>query len=551
MNKNFSDYCILILAGKVKLSDHNTKSHEYLFNVGNSLAFEKIKEKFSFKKEIKIYIAISKINKKLSKFLPFKNCQFIEVGETEYVMDSLSNAIDHIDENNINIIPITTIPEKKDLKINSCFFGIDKIPKENWSAIKFVDNNLKFLFKNQRNSYGLISHPFTGRFSAQKVHLKNVMKDIIREDRSDLLNLVKVLIEKYKYKVILEKWFDIGHEATYIKSKLSSISSRFFNNLVFDYKNNTIIKSSSNSEKISNEYFYYSKLPKRLRNYFPYIYSTYNLNQSIYSIEMEYIPYPNLAEIFLFKNIGPNGWIRIISSIKKIFDDFYFKEEYLLETNLSWLYSSKLSQRFEQTKIYINQSNNNKLKNILSNGLCINKNFYIDDLLTTYNNLNNYLLNYEKSVKQFIGHGDLCFNNILVDKLSGYIKLIDPKAFNNQKNNDIFGLMDPNYDLAKLVHSYKYLYDSIVNNIYSMDIRGNDVDLLIYAPYEYELVNKYFDDLIINKYIDKFTLKILTSSLFISMMPLHKDDENRMLCFAILGSIIFKGYEIKDFILKL
>ncbi len=40
MKKNNS--AVLILAGKVNLKNYNFKSHEYLFNIGNSLAFEKI-----------------------------------------------------------------------------------------------------------------------------------------------------------------------------------------------------------------------------------------------------------------------------------------------------------------------------------------------------------------------------------------------------------------------------------------------------------------------------------------------------------------------------
>ena len=50
--------CILILAGKVNLPNYNFISHEYLFNVGSSLAFEKIIKKFKLKSNIKIYIAV-------------------------------------------------------------------------------------------------------------------------------------------------------------------------------------------------------------------------------------------------------------------------------------------------------------------------------------------------------------------------------------------------------------------------------------------------------------------------------------------------------------
>ena len=157
---------------------------------------------------------------------------------------------------------------------------------------------------------------------------------------------------------------------------------------------------------------------------------------------------------------------------------------------------------------------------------------------------------YEQNLKQYIGHGDLCFNNILVDQIAGCIKLIDPKAYWDKKRN-IYGLVDPNYDLAKLNHSFRYLYDSVVNNLYSINIKKNNVELTIYAPSEYDLVNKLFDQILINKNIDDDILRYLTASLFISMLPLHEEDEDRFLCLAILGSIVFNSIDIRQFIIKI
>ena len=62
---------------------------------------------------------------------------------------------------------------------------------------------------------------------------------------------------------------------------------------------------------------------------------------------MEFVPYPNLAEIFLFRNIGPNAWIRIITSIKKVYKSFYGETNYKVVKNASWLYSSKLNSTGE------------------------------------------------------------------------------------------------------------------------------------------------------------------------------------------------------------
>ena len=108
--------CILILAGKVKLRNYNFVSHEYLYNVGSSLAYEKIIKKLDLESNVKIYIAIAKLNKNFLNFLPFKNANFIEVGNTNTVVDSISNAIKKIPETYISIIPITTIPDEVSLK---------------------------------------------------------------------------------------------------------------------------------------------------------------------------------------------------------------------------------------------------------------------------------------------------------------------------------------------------------------------------------------------------------------------------------------------------
>ncbi len=550
-NLQKDNLAILVLAGKVNLPNYNFKSHEYLFNIGNSLAFDKIIKNLNLRYQIPIYIAVSKLNIKFAKFLPFQKAKFIEVGNTENVLDSISKAIAKIEEKRISIIPITTIPDLPMMSEECCFFGSKQIPKENWSSIsKIHGEKYEFHFKNDEKSYGIISHPCTGRIVADKLHLVNSIKDIETNKKGDILSLVNILIKKYNYKIVFEKWFDIGHEATYIDSKLISMTSRFFNNIFFLEENKTILKSSTDFEKIQSEYLFYKNLSNNLKNFFPHLYSEKKIKEKINQIEMEFVPYPNLSEIFLFKNIGPNSWIRIIHSIKKIYKSFYLEEKCKIEGDASWLYTSKLLNRFEKTIKFINNSNNTYLKKILTDGIYVNNIFHTGNLYETFDSLYKFLKGYEQNLKQYIGHGDLCFNNILVDQISGCIKLIDPKAYWDKKRN-IFGLVDPNYDLAKLNHSYRYLYDSVVNNLYSIKINKKNVELFIYAPSEYDLVNKLFDQIIIKKNIDDDLLMNLTASLFISMLPLHVEDQDRFLCLAILGSIVFNKIDIRQFIIQI
>ena len=236
--------------------------------------------------------------------------------------------------------------------------------------------------------------------------------------------------------------------------------------------------------------------------------------------------------------------------LEKIYNSFYFKEIHKIQGDASWLYSSKLLKRFKMTINFIKNSKNIHLNKLLTDGIYVNNIFHTGNLYKTVDSLSNFLKLYEQNLKQYIGHGDLCFNNILVDQIAGCIKLIDPKAYWDKKRN-IYGLVDPNYDLAKLNHSFRYLYDSVVNNLYSINIKKNNVELTIYAPSEYDLVNKLFDQILINKNIDDDILRYLTASLFISMLPLHEEDEDRFLCLAILGSIVFNSIDIRQFIIKI
>ena len=111
--------------------------------------------------------------------------------------------------------------------------------------------------------------------------------------------MTAILLKNDTKKPIFEKWLDIGHEATYIDTKLTSMTSRFFNNITYLKKNNTILKSSTDLQKISGEYFFYKNLSDKLKNFFPHLYYESKVDENVNKIEMEFVPFPNLAEIFL------------------------------------------------------------------------------------------------------------------------------------------------------------------------------------------------------------------------------------------------------------
>ena len=101
---------ILVLAAGYKAYDNSFKLNEPFLNIGNTLIIEKIKKNCDSKS--KIYIAVNNFSINLQKLKSFNNCYFINVGSTLGVIDTIKKSIEYIQEDIINIIPITTIPDK-------------------------------------------------------------------------------------------------------------------------------------------------------------------------------------------------------------------------------------------------------------------------------------------------------------------------------------------------------------------------------------------------------------------------------------------------------
>ena len=59
------------------------------------------------------------------------------------------------------------------------------------------------------------------------------------------------------------------------------------------------------------------------------------------------------------------------------------------------------------------------------------------------------------------------------------------------------------------------------------------------------IFNAYFNEIIIEKKINKQTLGILTGNLFLSMLPLHLDNKKRIFVLGLMGGIFINGYPIK------
>ena len=102
---------------------------------------------------------------------------------------------------------------------------------------------------------------------------------------------------------------------------------------------------------------------------------------------------------------------------------------------------------------------------------------------------------------------------------------------------------------SKLNHSIEGLYDSVVNNLFKLDFIDNkDIYFQIYMPKEYQIYNSYFKEIILDKRIDRKTLKLLTANLFLSMLPMHIEDNKKIVGLALLGSIFMTELSMEKII---
>lgn len=140
-----------------------------------------------------------------------------------------------------------------------------------------------------------------------------------------------------------------------------------------------------------------------------------------------------------------------------------------------------------------------------------------------YDDFNSYLLLNCMNIasKSDIGvvHGDFFFSNMVKD--GDKIKLVDPRgSFGN--GSSICG--DRRYDLAKLRHSISGGYDYIMDNRYSLIIYDNVINYEVPFSYDSVALTAYFDSRVEELGYNAIDVKRIEGLLFLTMIPLHKDD---------------------------
>lgn len=274
---------------------------------------------------------------------------------------------------------------------------------------------------------------------------------------------------------------DFGTLNSYLKNR-GIRNSRSFNTV--EIEQDVVTKRSENRNKIISEANWYRSVPNEVKIRTPRILDTDFHGYNGASYTMERVLHPTLREMFLFVDRSEETWSRVL------------REVFTTHRTMSRYTSS------EDPSPSMRRKNEDRVRNFENQVL-------IGDFLAR---LGMYMQEFER--ESTLMHGDYCFSNLMWNAKSGRIVMLDPRG-------DLYG--SKYYDIAKLRHSALYDYDFIDAELYSIDDSGavrlfNDGIEHLKDLYR-EIESEFFTDREIEY------LEMLTSSLFLTMIPLHDHNE--------------------------
>jgi len=332
------------------------------------------------------------------------------------------------------------------------------------------------------------------------------------------------------------EWHDFGHLDTYYATQRSFfLNQRYFNSMSVDLGRGVVRKASTHAGKLAREIEWYLALPPALQYLGPRVFS-YRKDEGETSAEMEFYGYPALNDVYLHGEWDPGIWTQVLEAIGRALDGMRAHESQLGPRDrreaLRAMYETKTLERLEPilgdarfsalTGDTV-QINGRRCRGL---GRCLEQLPAVLEESGVYD-----------SPRFTIIHGDLCLSNILYDRRSGFVRLVDPRG--SFGVSGIYG--DSRYDLAKLSHSFHGDYDFYVNGLFHLDI---DVGAITCTPFRragHEQTRRMFHRwLTAREGGGRRAVHLIESLLFLSMVPLHADRPRSQLAFLTRGLELFE-----------
>ncbi len=336
---------------------------------------------------------------------------------------------------------------------------------------------------------------------------------------------------KYLHRVRVDSWYDFGHLNTYFQSKQRMTTERHFNSL--NITDGIVNKQSVDSVKMDGEASWYENTPASLKPFLPQFIQRDGEGEKTKGYSIEYLPMASISELFVFGRLDADTWSDIFDSCS----DFLGKASKVAcvnemlpnEYNRQTYYNKTLARLEDFSK---DSGISLDLEWTINGQSCPSIRGVLDSVWAKID---------KTPPKPSFIHGDFCFSNILYDFRSNRIKTLDPRGIDANRVVSCFG--DARYDIAKLAHSAIGLYDFIIAGQYLLEEKGYTMNFSFKESSNYiDGVGRMFWNATFWKMnFDPQDIQSIVVTLFLSMVPLHKDSRERQMAFLANAFRLYRG----------
>jgi len=520
-----SYYKVLITTSGVgsRLGDLTKYTNKALIKVGDKLAICHIIEKYN--KHLEFVISLGYYGKFVKDFLelsyPEHHFNFVWVDKYKGPGSSLAYSLLQVKDElqcpyMFNCCDSLTKDEIIIPNENTLFVNKKQTEGNLYASINKLQNNFVKSLNSKAASINF-DYIYTGIAFIKKYNLYwNILEHLYNKNNGCFelgdVNVIQEMLKENKFKYVeLNKWYDTG--------SLSEIANKINNEYKTKY---TVLSKLNESICFFNDNvvkFFYNK--EICQNRIKRGHHLYPLTPKILDSKDNFIKMV-LVEGKLMSDIKTHGEIKkllewakqklwvygnknethfSIMGGNKHYDFRYFKNichDFYYKKTISRV--NKMLQTINEIN-YINGVNVGSIQSLL-------------DKIDFNKLLNDEYCNF---------HGDFILDNII--KTRECYKLLDWRQdFGGELYNG-----DKYYDLAKLRHNIIFNHENIANNLFTKEIKDNNV--IIDLKCNYTLMNqlKDFDDFLLENNMNLKKTKILTALIWLNMSPLHEYPLNEFL----------------------
>ena len=325
---------------------------------------------------------------------------------------------------------------------------------------------------------------------------------------------------------------DLGDEVTLLEFLSGTFEARSFN--AVESEAYTITKKSSDKSKLEREYRYYEMLPPAMQAYFIRPFDFADQGDTV-SYRMERLFVPDMAIQWIHGALTEAEFRRFLDHLFNFVSNRAVRpsQNGEAEAAVDALFVTKVRERVEAFK---KMAEYGRLRLLIEHA-CGSLDALVERYLDVFGRMRRQLP--VRAVA--IGHGDLCFSNILYAKTSQTLKLIDPRGAAIE--SDLW--THPYYDVAKLSHSIQGSYDFVNQGMFEIRIDTALRLQLVIDRTPPDWAAPMFVKKLQDADLSPDLVRLCEASLFISMLPLHADRPRKVLGFILVAIGILDELEGK------